>query len=331
MASWGKHGGVYEGTLATLQGLGTNDGIAVGALGVLTDRGGLIFRCDSVAASTSTWKQATQRSATTDDLHALGTDDGVAVGEFAYDLSAKGPCECIWANATDSIWQLASAADPGTVVQRTHWEGYDDASVYSPYVQVQANGGTIGNLSTIVDADEPGLMTVDITNALDSRGGLRTGYRCMAFQTEGHHLTRTRIRIDADPTDAAEDMELQGFGPVDNVPATETTDGVYFWLSQASANWRCKATESSTSDNEDSGVAFAVDTWFDLVIHIHNDVARFLIDGVLVATISGGNIPNDVRLMHYGFMLTRVVSSGTTATMDVDYSYYSYVKDGSIS
>lgn len=256
---------------------------------------------------------------------ARGTNDGITVGRVVWDSTAKSLAYCFWCNTTMSLWKHVSI-DPSVGYRDVfHFHGYDNASIYDRMVQVQANGGAIGNLATIVDNDQYGLMSWEIDNStLNSRSGWRMGYRSVVFGADSYWVNETRLKVDRIPESGVDEYHLY-WGWLDNVAATETTDGVYFYMDEVSGFWRCKTADSSIRTNEDSSVALVDDTHNILTTCYYDGNMYYLIDDILVATITT-NIPVDVRLFNMGGIINRTGVATNTIKCDQDYAYSEFIK-----
>jgi hypothetical protein len=106
----------------------------------------------------------------------------------------------------------------------------------------------------------------------------------------------------------------------DNTSANTATDGAYFLLTSASANWQTVTAKASTRTSNTTTVGPTVNTWqkFRIDINAACTSITFYIDGTLVATHTT-NLP-DTTSNNSGVMFNILKSLGTTARIfQVDY------------
>ncbi len=132
--------------------------------------------------------------------------------------------------------------------------------------------------------------------------------------------TLVRLPVVSDGTDTF--TYRAGF--IDNTGG-EATDGVFFRYTHTenSGRWTLVARSNNTETTLDSGVTMTANSWYKLRIEVSADgaSARFFINGTLVGTITGANIPTAAgRTTGVGNSIVK--SAGTTSrNADSDYLY----------
>jgi pyruvate/2-oxoglutarate dehydrogenase complex dihydrolipoamide dehydrogenase (E3) component len=110
----------------------------------------------------------------------------------------------------------------------------------------------------------------------------------------------------------------------DEISTSNQTDGIYFrYDHDTSANWLAVVSKTGVRTSTDTTVAVAANTWVNLRIEVNADATEvlFYIDGTLVRTETGANIPNTGSNL-CGIILGMVKSAGSTArTVQVDWEY----------
>ncbi len=132
--------------------------------------------------------------------------------------------------------------------------------------------------------------------------------------------TMARIPIVSDGTD----IFTYRAGFIDNTGG-EATDGVFFRYThnENSGRWTLVARSNNTETTADSGVVMTANSWYKLRIEVSADgtSAKFYINGTLVGTITGANIPTAAgRTTGIGNSIIK--TAGTTSrNADTDYLY----------
>jgi protein involved in polysaccharide export with SLBB domain len=164
--------------------------------------------------------------------------------------------------------------------------------------------------------NHPGISSMSTGTTATGRAAIQTNNAAIQL-AGGAAVLEACIRIPSLPTVAEAFAYRIGFG--DSVSA-DMTDGVYFELTQANANWQCATANNSTRTKVNSGVAAAANTFYRLRIEVNADGTQALlyIDSVLVATMTT-NIPSGAG-RQLGIVASIIKSAGVTSrTAEQDY------------
>lgn len=175
--------------------------------------------------------------------------------------------------------------------------------------------GSSAAVATIAPPDAASIGVLDLNSgtAVNGRAGVFSYNSSpgLSIRLGGGVLDLTwRFQVVTLP-DGTDDFDLT-IGFIDAVNSSHT-DGVYLFLSSASANFRYFTRNNSTTTNTDSGLAAAAGTWykFRAVVNAAASSVTFTIDGANSQTVTT-NIPTGAgREVGMGAGITK--TAGTTA------------------
>lgn len=225
----------------------------------------------------------------------------------------------------DGTWATPSggSSDPQRGTGFTNYDHFIFGSTGPGYPWLLASSGTGANVTQAgaQAANRPGVAQLTTGTTTTGRAAIHKGLT--AIQLAGGALVlEWAIRI---PTlsDGTETFDVWcGLG--DEIASSNQTDGIYFrYDHDTSANWLAVVAKAGSRTSTDTTVAVAANTWVKLRIEVNASAteALFYVDGSLVRTETGSNIPNTASNL-CGVILAMLKSAGTTArTVQADWEY----------
>lgn len=186
------------------------------------------------------------------------------------------------------------------------------------------------NISTSGTGAFGSSTSIGINGILQLNTGSTSSGRASADRTQNSMLLGTgkitiRTRVQFLNLSTASEEYIAFVGLSDKIDGTDATDGVYFRYQRTSGGdfWQCITANSNSLTVQTTGVAIAINTWYNLAIIINaaGTSAEFYINGTLVQTITtnlptaSGRFTNEVLCMFKTFG-----SSGRT--MYADYWFF---------
>lgn len=263
MGNWGKVGGLYIGTQAQLEALGTDDdaALAQGARGYATDINAYMT-ASAVASGSSTWHNATRRSF----LHKavpgfnLYNKTEAIFHETGFGLTVSNDFGGPWYDISSTGWSVSDMAPPPAGTMGVKQVTGDAATFVGSGIR-----GAIENLPP------------------DCFGGGRE----FAFAIRWKQSGTTPVVTDAD-YDLRAGLASQEGG------LAESQDGVYWFYSKAVSKWTLKTARGGTRSTFTSAVDWE-DTFHTLAFHVNDDATEVTpyVDGVAQTPITTNIQPND--------------------------------------
>jgi hypothetical protein len=190
--------------------------------------------------------------------------------------------------------------------------------VHEPFTPSNNGSGSAGNVMVAGEANHPGILQLETGTNAAGRAAIQTTFDCILLGG-GAAVFEAVVRIPTLPTAAQAFAFRIGFGDLDT---DDFNDGVYFELTQGSADWYCKTASGGMRTPADSGVAAQANTWTRLRVEVNagGSEATFYIDGTSVATITT-DIPTGAG-HETGLAATIKKTNGTTErTAHIDCIY----------
>jgi len=187
----------------------------------------------------------------------------------------------------------------------------------TPFTAAATGTGASGSNTVAGDGNHVGIVEVNTGTTTTGAGGFMTDASAIRLGG-GEAMFEALVQVPTLPDGTNSFAFRVGFGDSNGA---DMTDGVYFELTQASANWQCATSSNSTRTKTSSGVAAVAATWVRLkvVVNAAGNSAKFYINGTLVVT-TATNIPTSAG-RELGIATNIVKSAGTTArTAQIDYA-----------
>lgn len=226
----------------------------------------------------------------------------------------------IFYDGTSSRWRVLTSPSPGYQVPRKAVY-FDDSIARASTAAGADNALDIWGSITVLEADasstEP-FNSLDLNSGATASGGAGLMYphdHAGAYIGTSHIIAKTHIKSAAALGDATNnyyffvrlaDSPYSGFFTQNN------SIGLYYRYSDNSGKWWARSTNSSgTSTEVDTGVTYAVDTEYELMVSVNkaNDEATFWINGSVVARITT-NLPSGTNV---GWSLQLEKTAGSSA------------------
>ena len=188
----------------------------------------------------------------------------------------------------------------------------------TPFSVATSGTGTSAAVMVAGEANHPGINQIETGTTATGRAAIQTALDCFLLGG-GAAVFEAVVRIPTLPVAAQAFAFRIGFG--DSVSA-DHADGVYFELTSANADWRCKTASNSARTDTGSGANAVANTWTRLRIEINaaGTSAGFYVDGTLKQTLTT-NIPIGAG-RGTGIVASIIKSNGTTErTAQIDYIY----------
>lgn len=215
--------------------------------------------------------------------------------------------------------------DNGTSAQTETFKlfsDFEDTLNGTPFTAAASGTGASGGTAGTGDTNHTGVVQISTGTTTTGNGGFMTAATALRL-SGGDAVIEALVRVPTLPDGTDSFAFRVGFG---DSAGADMTDGAYFELTQASANWQCATASNSTRTKTNSSTAAAANTWTRLKITVNaaGTSVKFYINGTLVAT-NTTNIPTAAG-RETGLATNIVKSAGTTArTADVDYLQASIV------
>lgn len=232
-------------------------------------------------------------------------------------------------NGTTLSWGSPSAGgtlDPAS--SSSIIENFDDFDSYNysggspstiamgPF-HLTASAGVTRSQPASGESNRVGIVQMVASAAAES---LYAGFQSILLGGLTSHVFATSVTFSRIPTSAA-DSWLGQWGIQDSSTAYNNAgNAITLRVTYLSANWVAQCTSAGTTTFVDTGVPYAVNTWYNLRIVSTPTSVTAYINGTLVSTIST-NIPTTAVM---GPVLAVTWQAGTAVTVRYDWIYQNY-------
>jgi hypothetical protein len=236
-------------------------------------------------------------------------------------LTKPGTGSTQWGTNVGQNWTDIEDTFKGSLYQREVFELTHDflaPPTHEPLYPTVSGTGTAANVMVTGETSHVGIVQIETGTQASGRAALQTALDCILLGG-GAAVFEADVRVPTLPVAAQAFAFRIGFG--DSVSA-DHTDGVYFELTSANADWRCKTASNSNRTDTGSGENAQANTWTRLRIEINagGTEAKFYVDGTLKQTLTT-NIPTGAG-RETGIVASIIKSNGTTErTAHIDYIY----------
>lgn len=197
-----------------------------------------------------------------------------------------------------------------------HFHASSGTTPSGPYFNTSVTGAAAAASGIAGETGHPGILNLGTGSTTTGRVAIKMlGYQALGADAITLDFI---VRVVALSTAGEEFSCVFGLG---NNDTAEPTSGIFFeYLRGTSLNWLACATKVAVGQTRtDTGIAVAAATWVRLTIRINAAATSigYYIDGVLVATVTGANIP--ATGVCFGPLAWILKSAGSTnRQLDVD-------------
>lgn len=197
----------------------------------------------------------------------------------------------------------------------TYFEWRDDLVTLSGVTA----SGNVAPAAIAGEVGRPGIIRLSTGTGATNTAVVRTEFAALVVGGGAIEVNMGVRGVDAAP-DGTQTYSLR-FGLGDN-GSGEFTDGLFFRVTDASANWFAVARGGGVETAADTGVAYSAGAWVMGTLNVSADgtSVEYRLNGSLVATIADANVPSSTEAM--GLVINIVKTVGTTARRaDLDVAY----------